>query len=95
MVDTTQVTSTVGAGFQATTAQASSWTAFGGTTSTPQTRLIAQTGTTWANFSTSSFLPYTIGMTTVPEPSTYLMGALATGVMAIAARRRRRVNLRK
>ena len=95
VVDTTQVTSTAAAGFVATTAQASTWTAFGGTTSTPQTRLIAQTGTTWANFSSLSFLPYTIGMTTVPEPSTYLMGALATGVMAIAARRRRRVNLRK
>ena len=95
VVDTTQVTSTAAAGFVATTAQSSGFTAFGGTTATPQSRFITQTGTTWANNSAASFLPYTIGMTTVPEPSTYLMGALATGVMAIAARRRRHVNLSK
>ncbi|MFM1802271.1 MAG: hypothetical protein RJA81_1623, partial [Planctomycetota bacterium] len=99
VVDTTQVTSTAAAGFVATTAQfgtsSNSFTAFGGTIATPQSRLITQTGTTWASYSSASFLPYTIGMTTVPEPSTYLMGALATGVMAIAARRRRHVNLSK
>ncbi len=95
VVDATQVTSTPAAGFVAGYAQNSSFTPFGGTTATPQSRLIRQTGTTWANSNANSFLPYTIGMTTVPEPSTYLMGALATGVMAIAARRRRHVNLSK
>lgn len=88
VVDATQITATAAAGFVAGVAQISNFTAFG-TTATPNSRLITQTGSTWANFSSSSFLPYTIGMTSVPEPSTYLLGTIATAAIAYVGRRRK------
>lgn len=89
VVDATQITSTAATGFVAGAAQTSTFTAFGGTTATPNSRLITQTGSTWANYSSSTFLPYTIGLTNVPEPSTYLLGTIATAAIAYVGRRRK------
>lgn len=76
--------------YQPYSAQSSQFTAFGGAVATPQARLIANDGTSWASFSGASFLPYALGLDTspssVPEPGT---GALTLlGFLALVGKRR-------
>lgn len=86
------ITTTAATGFLAAVGQAAQFTGFGGTTATPQSRLIRSTdnGSTWSSWSSTTFLPYTVGFTAVPEPSTYALGMIGTAVMSVIARRRKR-----
>lgn len=92
VVNATGITSTAATGYVASTGQAAQFTAFGTTNATPQYRLITSTngGTTWASYSSGSYLPYSVGFTAVPEPSTYALGTIGTAVLAGYARRRKR-----
>lgn len=74
------------------TGQSSQFSSFGGTTATPQNRLLVQTGSTWGSFSSSTFVPYTLGLTSVPEPSTYVLGTIAAGTISFMARRCRKAH---
>lgn len=72
----------VGSALTLSTAQSSQFTEFGNTFADPQNRLITQSGGTWSNYSSSSFLPYALGTSDgggspVPEPSSFVLLGLS------------------